>query len=352
MKLLIDMHHADLFYSLQLLFEKRLGWEVYRPVGLDWYHQGYWNIYPHPDTATQFLGLHLGDSFEEIKKKYPNTDLFIPLNQEAKETSNGIYIIPDVTKDHISHRGITLEAFKSIKFDILVSSVPQHISIYNRLIQLYQPQAKHIFQVGNAWGHQPGVKNILASTSPFSCPSDINIVFYHQEFDQDVFKYEPPNYHNIVNSYVHLMKLPELINLYKFNLPDWNFYTYGAGMDKSILKTKDIASCMKDSAFTWHYKPEGDGYGYSLHHSYSCGRPALIWGNQYQGKLASDLFQHGVTCIDMNLGDQVHNLSQLKYFAQPEEHNKMCEAAHNKFKQVVSFDEEFLNIKKFLDRLI
>src|SRR5690242_6385574 len=42
MKVLADYHHHDLWESLELLCA-RLGWDLYRPIGMDWYEQGYWN---------------------------------------------------------------------------------------------------------------------------------------------------------------------------------------------------------------------------------------------------------------------------------------------------------------------
>ena len=43
MKVLADRHHAGLFYSLQLLGD-RLGWEVYTPIGREWWDEGIWQF--------------------------------------------------------------------------------------------------------------------------------------------------------------------------------------------------------------------------------------------------------------------------------------------------------------------
>ena len=43
MKILADFHHHDLWESLELLCA-RLGWTLYRPMGMDWFHEGYWNF--------------------------------------------------------------------------------------------------------------------------------------------------------------------------------------------------------------------------------------------------------------------------------------------------------------------
>src|SRR5690606_23370721 len=123
---------------------------------------------------------------------------------------DGIYYINDVTY-RTTHRAVRLDKFKEMEFDLLLSSIPQHIEPYNQLIRLFQPKAKHIFQIGNAWSKVNGVKNILASCSPAGLQVDAeqHVVFYHQEFDLNTFRYEPPTFHNVVNSYVHYMKKPE-----------------------------------------------------------------------------------------------------------------------------------------------
>jgi len=344
MRVLADCHHYELFYSLQLLFEKRLNAELYRPIGMDWYHQGYWHVFPHIDTAKQYLSTehHLKDmQFED------NYSLCLNKNFRVED---GIYYVNDATKDKVN-RGITLDKFKELEFDIVISSIPQHIGPFNRLIQQFQPRAKHIFQVGNAWGHLPGVQNILASAAPFPVTPDINACFYHQEFDLNTFSYEPPKVHNVVNSYIHWMNNKELMNQYASRVPDWRWTSYGAGMEDHIVKTKDLAQAMKDSAFTWHYKPEGDGYGHVIHNTFACGRPAIIWAPFYNTKLASQLLIDQQTCIDISSRPIQQNMKLIRRFSQPEEHARMCENAHKRFQEVVNFDQEEAQIRTFLENL-
>lgn len=44
MRALVDRHQADLYYSLQLLFEDRLGVQLFTPIGHEWWDEGYWNF--------------------------------------------------------------------------------------------------------------------------------------------------------------------------------------------------------------------------------------------------------------------------------------------------------------------
>jgi hypothetical protein len=349
MRVFADLHHYELYYSLQLLFEKRLSFELFRPIGLDWYHQRYWSVYPHPATAAQFLSLDQASS--EPKDVHGN-----PLEQVTcvnlhYQIEDGIYYVVDNTKNGVVQKAITLDKFKDTKFDILLCSLPQHIPIFNELITRYQPTAKLIFQVGNAWGYQSGVNNILASTASFSAPSNINTCFYHQEFDLNTFRYTEPTSRTTVNSYIHYMQRVDLIQQYQQLLPQWNFNCFGAGMSHNIAKTCDLATTMRDSAFTWHYKPEGDGFGHVLYDTYACGRPAIIWVPFYQGKSAQALLEDQITCIDISKNSITQNISLLQKYSQPDEHNKICENAYKRFQQVVNFDQEEVVIRQFLSNL-
>lgn len=348
MRVFCDLHHADLYYSLQLLFEKRLGAEMYRPIGLDWYHEKYWHVYPHIDTAKQFLGLdqavnppkdihgnYLSDR-EQLNKYYRFED--------------GIYYIRDTTKGKVQ-RGITLEKFKDVDFDIIISSIPAHINPFNKLIQLYQPKAKHIFQVGNGWGKQPGVSNILASTAPFAVPPSFNVCFYHQEFDLDDFNYESPTVHNRIDSYIHYMQKPELLIQYA-NTLGYESHTHGAGMEDCFHATSDISDCMKKSGWTWHYKPGGDGYGHILHNSLACGRPLIIQKAFYSGQIADQLLVNEETCVDIGAHNLDYNVSLIKELSEPNTHKDICKKVRKRFDQVVNFDKEEVEIKKFIENLV
>ena len=347
MRVLADLHHQALYHSLLLLFEDRLGYEVYRPIGTEWHTNGFWKVYEHPATVGQFLGL-------QQAYKQPTDVHGQPLPESAQvnrhyREEDGIYYVWDAVHNR-THRAITLDKFKSMQFDILISSLPQHIAPFNTLIGMYQHSAKHIFQVGNAWGHQPGVNNILSSTAPFAVPPHINICFYHQEFDLNVFKYEPPACNNVVHSYVHYMKQPELMDEVASYFPGWTWKRYGAGFPEALHSTQQMADAYRRSAWTWHFKPEGDGFGHTIHASYACGRSAIINFGHYRGKAGSYLLEDMVTAIDLGR-PKPDLIKTLQHCSQPSIHKQMCENAYNKFKQVVDFDAEAVRIKQFIDRL-
>lgn len=350
MKIFCDLHHGDLYRSLQILFEDRLGFEMYKQIGLEWYREKYWNVYNHPATAKQYLDTNTASNAptdihgKVLPKHYwGNTKYFI---------EDGIYYVTN-RRHNVIQRAITLDKFKQIDFDIIIASIPQHIKPFKKLIKLYQPKAKLIFQIGNPWWdkHQAEVDNILASVKKFPVQPGKNVVFYYQEFDLNIYKYKPPTTTTVVNSYVHYMKNQELMNLYASMLPTHQFTKYGASFPNNLGTPGDIAKAMQDSAWTWHFKPRGDGFGHILHSSYACGRPAIIHGKPYKDKLAGDLLINQKTCIDYSLHTVQQNVELIRKYSDPELHLKMCEAARDRFYTLVNYDEEEQKVRTFLSNL-
>ncbi|MEK6881264.1 MAG: hypothetical protein AABY22_16705, partial [Nanoarchaeota archaeon] len=158
MKVFTDFHHGDLYYSFQLLFEKRLGWELYRPIGTDWQSEGFWKIADpygdNSDTIMQFLGISPG---------WKPKDQTPPLNDVSYKEGDvyQLFEYPHGTR----HKAITLETFKEMDIDIVIASIPAHFAPFQRLIDLYKPKAKLICHFGNIlWNvtDHPEVKNIMA----------------------------------------------------------------------------------------------------------------------------------------------------------------------------------------------
>lgn len=181
MKVFADMHHGDLFNSLQLLFEDRLGWELYRPIGVEWATSGYWQLAApygnNPDTIRQYLGL---DTHKWESGVFLNGDHI---------EKDGVYHVYDPRYENYN-KAITLEQFKQMDIDIVISSIPAHDVTFADLIREHKPKAKHIAQMGNVY-QTTEVKNVMCSCVPYPVPADKNVVFYHQEFSTDIFKYEP-----------------------------------------------------------------------------------------------------------------------------------------------------------------
>jgi hypothetical protein len=201
-------------------------------------------------------------------------------------------------------------------------------------------------------------KNVLASIAPVPVPPGINAMFYHQEFDLDIFRYQPPRldsrkitaYMNVLAEGGRAMDF----NRYRDLLPDFEFRSYGAQNEHGVLGTHpEIAAEMHDSLFVWHVKPGGDGFGHCIHNAFACGRPVITRKNHYAGKLAGELMIDGLTCIDLD-GKGVDRVVQsIREIADnPERHERMCQSARKRFDDVVDFDREELQIREWLERLI
>lgn len=343
MNVFCDFHHGGLYHSLQLLFEKRLGWKMYRPIGLDWFYQGYWKLAePYGNaigTVNQFLSIDQTGVPEELR-----------LNDLVKDGEDGLYEIYD-THHKVVQKAITFNKFKDMDFDIIVSTYAPHDGPYRDLINNYHPKAKLIVQIGNE-GQTTDELNVLCSTMCFNPSSNQNFVRYHQEFPLDVFKYETPKTENkkYIRSFVIGLPEADLFSIYAANLPEYCFEAYGASTHGSVGSIQEMAKKISESQFGWHVKPY-DGFGHVVHNWFACGRPPIIKGNYYKNKMAEPLLIDKVTCIDVDKHEFSENLNLIRTFSLPENYITMCENAYKRFCEIVNYDSEFDLIKKFLENL-
>lgn len=341
--ILTDFHHEGLLYSLLLLFEKRLGYNVYRPIGLEWFDEDFWAVHPSRDTAEQYLSLQTG---------YQPKDGTHPLN-EPVELQDGIYYVYD-KYNHFNYKAITLEKFKEMPIDIVIASIPQHIHRLKRLISRYKPDAKFIYQIGNQWNVEGDVKNIMASAR-ISPPGDMNFISYHQEFDRTIFNFKEPkenkNIYSFMNVPQNMKDYPLFLELERM-MPEWKFNAFGGqARDGNMEGYQKLADKMAESRFIWHVKYGGDGYGHIIHNAAAVGRPAIVKREYYQGKLAEDLMIDGVTCIEIDGLTPEKIVEKILYYNEPERYEKMCKATYENFKAKVNFDKEAEAIVTFLSHL-
>lgn len=331
MNIFADYHHGELYHSLHLLFEKRLRHNLYCPVGMDWFHNGYWKIAtPYGDaldTVGQFLD-HGPGILERIE--------------------DGIYYLYEPVRN-AHYKGITFDKFNEIDIDIVISSIPAHDITFSKLIK--KPTTKHISQMGNLWT-ETHVKNVMCSfpQSLINIQSDQNVVFYNQEFDLNIFKYVSPlNNNKMITSFVHSLPRAELFHKYKNRLNEFLFKSYGAGCIDGCIDLRDIASEMQKSTFGWHVKPGGDGYGHLFHDWLACGRPIITYLSDYNHY--SNLLIPDETCIDLNTHSFEENVKMIEEYSEPDTHKRMCEQTYNVFKANVNFDKDAEKVKAFLEVL-
>jgi hypothetical protein len=359
----VDFHHAGLLDSLIMLFEGRLGGNLYRPIGRDWYNNGFWKVYEHPATVAQYLDP--GGATPD------NT----PKLNEIVKTTGEVYQCQDIDSGYFN-KAITYTGFINTHFDIVIATIPQHIEPFFRLCQLHPDKPKLIYQIGNAWPYELSkglVNNIMASaridwgTGREFYPS-INIIEYHQEFNVEVFKPDfdkldwvttdyPANniysFVNVFNAASHFTNDWELFLKVEKLLANWNFKSYGGQCrDGSKNGAKQVAEAMLEARFIWHTKSGGDGYGHIVHNAPAVGRPLIIKKEYYTGKMAEPLLEDGVTCITIDDLTPEQIIEKINYYSDPYRYEVLCKNAYERFKTVVNFDNEERAIREFLQKLV
>lgn len=331
MKVFCDFHHEDLYESLQLLFQKRMGWQLFRPIGMDWFKEGLWKLHgwpePHPDTAKQYLDFYdaepLGEKLWKCKKYIFWPDSF--------------------------QTGIELALAKETQFDFFLATIPENVPLFTEFARQYSPKAKILFQSGNQWSPAPEVKNFLNSTA-IPIPVGMHGVYYHQEFHQEWVKPDVRPMPNTMVSMQQIQPNPGRSRFFAIEklLHGWKCKEYGAqNRDGAISIPREEFQKYADNAFFWHYKNMGEGYGFVIHKALATGRPVVCNYETLKNCAVGKILEPGWNCINVEgLSDE--EVARQIQAAMPE-HEKWAQAARSKFMEVVNFDAEFEAIKKFLE---
>lgn len=332
-----------------MLFEDRLEMELYRPIGMEWFENGYWAINDLEDTAKQFLDL------DQALKPGDGTP---PLNTiAAGNAADGIYLVADPGMVS-AHKACTFDFFINNRFDYVIASIPAHVELFKDLIAKYQPTAKLIVQMGNNWNlaNYQGY-NVLASIAPQPAPG-VNAMFYHQEFDLTIFNSTPVlptknifSYLNIIqNSGIGWQDYQQLKRL--LDRQGYNFKAYGGQCpDGNMTGPLELADSMTAAQFIFHVKPGGDGFGHIIHNAYAMGRPLITRPSHYRGQLAEQLLVPG-TFIDLDRYGPAEIKNIITRLTHSPEHLKqMGRRASERFQEVVNYDIEAREIGRWLTEL-
>ena len=351
MNVFCDFHHPALYYSLLVLFEDRLGMNLYRPIGLDWKDSGYWKI----------LDLCLN----EYQRREKLLELLIPNGIPPSSTQSWNHVISSdldfCVVDQYGgclkrHKAVTFKQFKQMKFDLIIATFINNVIPFEELARIYQDNCPVIVQVGNEWDlNCLTEKNVLASIKPRE--TDIkNIVFYKQEFDQTIFA--PTNVvpDNLLSSFVCYDDIspPDLEYLSKLEAQFFGSYQvklYGKhSPDGFIESQKKLSQLMEQSKFGVQIKAVGDGFGHTLHHWFSRGRPVIFRGSYYKDTLAGFMLIHNQTGFDIDKvspEDLVRIISNMS----DSDYRLMCSNVKNTFRQFVDFDRDARNVQKFIEKI-
>lgn len=332
MNILADHHQADLTWSLHLL-AKRLGAILYTPYGINWFDEGYYRLYEHPRKK---------DPSRWLAKQYLEDVFYLP--DKTIETQNGCLDYPRINL-------LTLEKAKDIQIDIVICSVNENQPYFAKLKEFY-PKAKFIRQIGNQLDMNTDENlypNLLASaTAPYDRFSKHKVI-YRQEFDMNLFKYRPLyNFNNIYSFQNDLEEDEDAWELWlrmKHGLLDFNFKSYGVGNhDGKIFPKRTYVERMLDSTFVFQRK-FSEGYGHVVHNAFALGRIMILNSDTYLKGIAAPLLEDGKTCLFLESDWRYDTFSKIDL-------EIISENAHNRFLEVVNFDDDFIQVKKFFENLL
>jgi hypothetical protein len=350
---LVDRHHAGLLYSLQLLFEDRFGYDLYIPVGHEWWDEGIWRFghgYGDDRLARQFLNL----SDAELVL---GPDDAIPAREAEPHQTGLYYTLRDLAEypERII-RCVTYEQFKNLgDWAYIVATVQDNQPGFDALAKTCG--AKSVYQVGNTgqfvdWELDPLV--LQSSNGPLHGRG----VVYHQEYEKDTtFRYRPPDSVDLykIGSFVNCFEKAhtgtyEFFQAAVIEMPDFKFAVHGSdGADGKVYPCSKLATAMATCGFAWHDKPSGDGFGHVIHYLASVGRPLIGHARYYNGQMAGPLWEDGYTCIDADKHDTQEMVRTLRSIVDnPDRHTRMCQAIRERVDELVDFDAEAARIAEFL----
>lgn len=342
-RVLTDAIHADLLESLHILFEDRFGWEVYTPHGLDWFTEGIWN----------FERQNLGDA---VARQF--------LQPYHEDLDYGTHIErPGSTHPSRTIRRVTLEQARDLRPDLIISTLAENDAGWKGFAR--EVGAHMGVQVGNQ-GQQSNWMAaefaLISSTTPGFVPW-MPHVYYHQEFSLEDFAADggaraiPDRVGTWVQcpttspGYDRFRELAARTGL------DWRWYGHCGEPDAfhggNSGTTRDVADRMHEARIAWHFKEWSDGYGHVIHNLAAIGRPLLVTSRYYEDKLAGPLLVEGVTSWDVRAHTNDELVRIISRLVSDDDHwRRVCLDTAQRFREVVSFDEEADAIRTMLEGVL
>lgn len=349
MRVLADFHHHDLWESLELLFTDRLGWELYRPIGMEWFTEGYWN------HERKWHG-------DAIARQYLQ-----PWGDDDPERGR-----PDRSHPGRWQKLVTLDQARDLKFDLVLSTLAHNHEGFARFAS--EVGAVFALQIGNVrFGSADMAEDrwdlaafgLVSGLMPVTPPKPH--VVYHQEFSLHDFRYEPPASGSplIISSFVQCFPENEMTYAHFRGIADvhpefaWRvFGAYGA-KEKDRYASGNLDTCasvgdaMRSSHIAWHAKQWSDGFGHVFHNWYAVGRPMLGFRDYYASQLGGALWLEGETAFDIGSRSPEEILALLRRF--DEERDYLAEVSANaarRFREVVNYDAEEQAIRALLAQVL
>lgn len=325
MKVLVDyIGHADLYYSMHALFEKRLGWTLYRPDGSEeWKQNRIWTSTPTPDVK-------IVQSYNDVQRAYCSI--------------------------HRYHQNlISFQQFLDSDINIIVTTVHSNENAFYNLWQNYKPQSAYIRHIANIKEKPKECKNILLSTTE-PMPKTVNWISYLPEHLDDYCPGELNLNKKIKSFSNYLPNYPQDIKTWRHfqsKLSEYSFWMHGGKTEHRTVPQAQLPDAMRDAMFIWHTKAHG-GCGYTARQALACGKP-LIVKKQYAktyNTLAKEYLVDGVNCIDLSCRPDVESIKLIRQWSEPDKYEEICNAVIAKNQEFMNFEQEAENIKVWIENLL
>jgi hypothetical protein len=337
MRVLIDYAHADLWESLIRLFSDRFGWEVFRPIGMEWYDSGIWS----------FERQRLGD---QVARQF--------LQTYDKDKDKGDYSErPDTTHPGRTFRMVTHEQAHSQRWDLVIATLAENEPGLHRFAK--DRQATYGIQIGNqgAPNNWALAQFAMSSTTLPHVKPWMPYVIYHQEFSLEDFRFEYPPTTDEVATRVQCFATMDQYNRFKrlaaMSGGTWRHYGHCGQHDEfyggDAPTTPQVADQMRASRIGYHVKEWSDGYGHVIHNWFAVGRPVIGSAAYYRDKLAGPLFVEGETSFDLDLRSDAEVVELVKRLREDDDYHRLIsENAAARFREHVNFDAEAMAIYAML----
>jgi hypothetical protein len=354
-RVLSDYHHHDLWESLELLFA-RFGWELYRPIGMEWFDEGYWNFERawHGDAVARQYLEPWGDD-------------------QTRGTGDHAAFSQRWDRSHERFQNLlTLEQARDLRPDIVISSVAHNHDGLHRFAS--EVGAKFGLQLGNVRFSEIDMREDRWDLADFGlvsailpAPVDKPHVIYHQEFSLRDFRHETPvrdgalRIASFVNCFPENTKAYAGFRAIASQHPEWDWRVYGAygSIPEDEYACGNLQPCaavgdaMRASDVAWHTKQWSDGFGHVVHNWAAVGRPLIGHEWYYKTQLAGPLWVEGVTSFDITDRSIEYVAGILDRLDKDDELLvRMSEAMAARFREVVNFDEEAEQIRAMFAQVL
>lgn len=385
-KCLIDMHHTQLYQSFQLLFEKRLGWEVYRPEGQEWAEKNYFH---HPLPEEQAGLLTRQAAFDPAKHK----TVF-----DAPDGEGVLW--RDKDQDCILFRWLPLERIHEI--DLIVCTVYRNEDQFFRLKKDFGLKCPIMRYTGNGGEHVDVSKfdifipALLEHYEKYVATGQKPGILYHPEFNLDDGLFcatplpeRPPILRQLLNFSWHHREPGSPWETWKryngyCDEIGAKYYLHGLGtpppgievpldviIDRSFREMgredlldrskwpdlrcnqgeppnlRMLATLIKLSHAILHPKrTPPEGFGFVVHEVAACGRPLII--PEWYKQLSASLFlQNRETCI-FTTGHDPTDKENFHWMMREDNNARMAETIRKRFDENINFTAEAEAIRKLL----